>query len=92
MNITADGTYAINKFNGVSKKNSPTSIVYLSGSLGGGTATLKYGDGDNMIPLSDGLLSVGEQYTIEHGTDMSIFLVIAGSTTPDLNLLVTGKS
>ena len=90
MKITEDGNYPIN-YNGISKKNSTRSILYISGNLGGGTAALHYGDGDTLVPLIDGALTPGEQYQIAHGTDIAIILVIAGSSGADLNVSVTGS-
>ena len=87
MKITADGLYPINKAVGISKFNSGTSIVYLSGA-GSGTFTLVHGE--DQTPLLDGSLTVGEQYQVNHGVNIGISLLVAG-LSGEVNVAVTGR-
>ena len=91
MIITEDGNHKLNML-GISKKNTGSSVVYVNGSLGGGTGTLSYADDfGTIVPLLDGLVAVGGQYQINHGSDIPIYLVLAGSTGASLSVKATGK-
>jgi hypothetical protein len=56
-----------------------SSTVYVSGSLGGGVLTLGYRDNAGFVPLSDGVLQIGEQYMVIHGTGMHLRVSLTGS-------------
>lgn len=81
LNITKDGAYLINK-----EHSMGTSIVYISGNLGGGTFTLTAPGG----AITDGLMVLGEQYKVEHGAGAPLSIVVAGSTAPDVTIKCVG--
>lgn len=82
------------KVQGKSGQGGGTSIVLLSGEAGGATVTLGYYDHANaFIPLTDGLLSAGAQYQVDHGSDVPMYAQISGATgTTSLSLMVNGKA
>ena len=55
------------------------SILYISGTLGGGTATVKSG----AIELVEGGVIVGERYTIDHGQGTGVTITVTGGTDVD---------
>ena len=55
--------------------------LFVSGSLGGGTARLGYVDSTGtFIPFTDGSVLVGEQYEVRHGKGNPLMLELLGST------------
>ena len=67
-----------------------SSVVYVSGSLGGGVATLGYGTDDGFVALTDGVLEVGKQLEVTHGLGMALLVQMAGSTGANLEVMVKG--
>ena len=67
-----------------------SSVVYVSGSLGGGVATLGYTDDDGFIPLTDGVVAVGSQFVINHGSNMHVFIQLVGASGADLTVISKG--
>lgn len=79
MIITADGTFKIVRATRGASGNS--SIIYLSGTLGGATVQLAYLDSlDNHSLLTNGTLSPGEQYIVEHGSNNAVYALVTGAT------------
>ena len=67
------------------------SVVYISGSLGGGTAAIGYYTQGVFTPLSGASsLDTGEQYEIRHGYGMPLFIQLVGSTSPTLTVIARG--
>jgi len=92
MKIIKDGSYLVKGRVGT---GGGASVVYLSGTAGGATVTLGYYDDyETFIPLVTGLLTVGEQYTVEQGgSAVNIYAMVASATgTTALSLLVNGKA
>lgn len=84
MNIQADGIYHLDKH------SLGRSVVYVSGTLGGGTASLGYGKDGEVFPLLEGILAIDEQYLVEHGNNMDIYLTLVGSSGADLDVVCRG--
>jgi hypothetical protein len=85
MILTANGTY---KLDTVGRE----SIIYVSGSLGGGTATVGYMASGVFTALKDDTpaditLSIGIQYDLKHGQNMDIYVQLAGATAPSLEII-----
>lgn len=80
IDITAGGSYRLN-----GKHSMGSSIVYLSGDLGGATAVLT-GFGGALV---DGTVAIGTQYQVRHGRDADLFLVVSGGS-PDFSVKVSG--
>ena len=91
LKITPNGTFPLDSQ--LDGKVTGSLIVYLSGNFGGGTCTLVYKDlYDTDIPLIDGVLSTNSQYQIDAGISGRVYLKVAGSTSPAISLIVTGKA
>ena len=84
MKITLDGEYKLEV------DASSSSIIYVSGSDGGGTITLGYMDDNGFVPLTDGTLQVGEQYEVNHGAGMYLFVKLTGSTGASITVITKG--
>lgn len=61
------------------------SVIYVAGSLGGGTATLGYVYEGALVSLkdetgSDITLESGKQYIVNHGHNMNLAIELSGST------------
>lgn len=93
MNFTAkeNGTYKL--ASGKTGFGAGSSIVYVSGDLGGGTAKFAYVDSIGMpIDLIDGEVEPNKQYVIEHGSVISPVLIIEGADgSLALRIIVTAK-
>ena len=77
MLITANGSYALKP---IKEAASGTSIVYVSGTLSTATATISYKDSEGtVVPYTDGVVVSGDQYKIEHGQGVDLFLVVASA-------------
>lgn len=86
MKITEDGIYPVKQT--YSTAAIGTSVVLVSGDLGGGTATLGYYDEEStFIPFTDGEMIPGEQLYVHHGLQIRMFAEVVGSS--GANLLVT---
>jgi len=83
MNITADGDYHINANIGLSK-----SVVYLTGTAGGATFTLKV----QGVALTDGVITADSQTQVNHGKDQRLMLNVTGGSGTDVNVSVSGVS
>jgi len=85
MIITANGTPRIDTVKSIS-------IVYVSGTLGGGVAKLGYIASGVFVPFvvdsAELTLTTGEQYELHHGYNMPVFLQLVGSTSPNLEIIV----
>ena len=87
MIINKDGKYPI-KF-GVVGAEASTAILYLSGDSGGGTLTLQYKDElDTWQDLTNGVLDINTENTLDMGVGMNIVLDVSGSTAPSISLIV----
>jgi hypothetical protein len=75
MKITADGTFAL-------PTNGASTIIYVAGTLGGGTLEVGYNIGPTFYPYTAITLTVGGQFIVDHGEGMTIQIKLAGSTTP----------
>ena len=84
MKITEDGYTLLD-----TQANS-VSIIYVSGSLGGGTATLGYYDDTGFVALTEGALTIGSQTEVRHGSGMQLFVHLTGAVTPSLIVLRKG--
>lgn len=85
MKITADGLHIL-------PTSGKANALYVTGSLGGGTATVGYVMDGTFISLKDDTgnpvtLDIDEQYVVYHGQNMDIVIELAGSTSPDLRVL-----
>lgn len=77
MLIKANGTYALKP---IKEAPSGRSIVYVSGALGTATVTISYKDSaDVVVPFTDGAVTAGDQYKIEHGIGVDLLLVVTGA-------------
>lgn len=89
--LTTNGTHLLDSGN--SGKSNGTSIVYISGALGTAVAVLQYLDATgNFVSLTDGTVVIDEQYTVDHGVGVNIYLDISsadGSTA--IAVTVAGK-
>ena len=77
MIITQAGTYKLVP----DKVNIPSGAmsIYLSGTLGGGTAKIVYQDDfGNYIPIVNGAIVDGEQKVIGHGYGIGVYLNVVG--------------
>lgn len=87
MIIIADGTHKITKKGDVDKFS--TSIIYVSGTFDSATAKLVYYDeSGTAVDLIDGALTVNNQYKIEHGRGVDLYVTVAsagGSTSININ-------
>ena len=79
MKITADGKYKINS-HAMSK-----SIVYVKGDAGTATLQLQI-FGEDVI---DGLITVGTQTEVRHGSDIALTLAVGGGVT-DIDVRCVG--
>lgn len=84
MLITVDGVYKLEV------QNVGTSVIYVSGSLGGGTATLGYMAGSGFVGLTDGALAEDTQTEVRHGMGMKLVVQLVGSSTPSLEVMIRG--
>ena len=74
MNITANGDFEI-----TGDAKSLTSL-FMSGEFGPATVKLIYFNGNNdPVDLTDGAMVSGEQYEVNHGYDVSVFINVAGA-------------
>lgn len=91
MKIVANGKVRISSKRGI---GGGTSIIFLSGISGGAVCILGYFDDfGNFIPLVDGLISVGSQTQVNHGSDHPIYLKISSATgTTAMSLIINGKA
>lgn len=72
----------------------PASVIYVSGDLGGGVATLGYVYEGALVSLKDEtgadiILESGKQYLVNHGHDMNLAVELTGSTAA--SVLITVK-
>lgn len=71
--ITADGDYSLAATTNIT-------AIYVSGDLGSAVAYFAYKDAaTNPQPLSGGGMITGQQYKIEHGLAVEIFVIVEGS-------------
>ena len=66
-----------------------THTVLISGSLGGGTAELGYLT-DGFVALTGGSLALGQQYKVEAGAGVDLYINLAGSSAANLDV-ITGR-
>lgn len=61
-------------------KSSGSSVVLVSGVMGTASATITYknDDGDH-IPLVDGIVIAPDEFFVEHGVGMAVFLTVTGA-------------
>jgi hypothetical protein len=82
--ITANGDYSLN----TSFKPNKT-VIYVSGEMGGASVNVTYKNtAGAYLPLSDSNLTTGQQYEVNHGANMDIFLTVTnagGTTAIDVN-------
>ena len=91
MKITTDGNHKLNtNLSGIA---SGTYVIYVSGVPAGAILTLTYKDPEgDYIPLLNGGLVVGEQYTVSSGLHMPIYASVSGATgSTDINIITKGK-
>lgn len=91
MNITTDGNHLIkHNLQGI---RPGVQVVYLSGVSGGATMSLAYTDEvGTIVPLTDGTVLVGNQYSVDTGIDQQLVLTVASATgTTDINVTVKGR-
>ena len=77
MEITANGDHALNI------SAAATAIVLVSGVSGGATMTLtykNYGTNTGYMPLSSGVLAIGEQYVVHKGEGIELYCTVTGAT------------
>lgn len=85
MLIKEDGTFPLEPSSGMG----PSSVLYISGT---GSATLGYiSKNEGFIALTDGALSPGEQYTVDHGFNISLMVQATGVGGDGLEILRTSK-
>jgi hypothetical protein len=91
MNITGNGDFHLKPK--VRGKGAGTSIIYVSGTFGTATVTLNYKDETGtFIPLTDGVLAVDTQNSVDHGVGMDVYAVIATADgTTDINIELANK-
>ena len=83
MKILSDGDYKLNNSSGLS-----VSILYLSGIAGSATVSVGYKNEEGtIVPLLGGEVALGQQYPIQHGKDVELYLQVSGST-PITKILV----
>lgn len=71
--ITANGTFTLAPTTNITN-------IYVSGDLGTATAFFAYKNAALVpLPLSGRKFIVGQQYRIEHGIDVEIFIVVTGA-------------
>lgn len=81
VNITEDGEYELNANGHIS------TVVYVTGDLGGGTATIGYLDSASaFVAFSAGAAIAGEQYKVEHGDDVRLAIKLISSTAADMDV------
>jgi len=79
MIITQAGLYKLDTKNKIIAAGEMA--VYLSGSLGGGTAVLAYiDDFGNTVNLIDGAIVEGEQKIVHQGYGVPVHIVITGGS------------
>ena len=64
------------------------SAVFITGVLSTATAEINYDNNGTLSPITDGLVSSGQQYDIKHGVASVLKLVVTGadgSTNFDIN-------
>jgi hypothetical protein len=68
-----------------------SSVVKISGDAGGAVLTIGYSDGDGVVPYETAsAVEVGKQYTIDHGMNDPLFLVVTGGSSSNINV-ITGS-
>lgn len=91
MKLTANGNYKITtNLSGIA---SGVYILYVSGATGTATAILTYKDEDEVyVPLVDGQLAVGEQYTVHTGLHLDLYVTVTGADgATAINVMARGK-
>ena len=89
MVIKKNGNYALKP---LEETRSGTSIVYVSGDLGGAVAVISYKTLAGVIePYVDGVVIIGEQYKVEHGIGVDLFLHVTGVSPTTVITTVTAR-
>lgn len=73
MKVTSNGLVRLS--NPVHGQGGDVTVLYVSGSLGSAQAYLVYIDEDgNEVPLEDGIIVIGNQYVIQMGLGVALFM------------------
>ena len=81
MQLTQNGIHRI------THDSAGTHSVLISGSFGGGTAVLGY-MADSFVELTGGALALNQQYKVEAGSGVALYINLTGSTGAELDVIV----
>lgn len=79
MIIVKNGAYPLIK--PIVGDSSSTTVVYVSGAFSGATASLvQFNTDKEAIPLVDGAVISGEQYIVDHGFGVLVYVRVENAT------------